>query len=84
MELGVGVFGDAGVDPKTGRRITEAQAIRNIVEAIVLADQVGLGFFGVGEHHTPEVPASAAAPIWPQQLPDDKYQAGQCCNGSGR
>lgn len=63
MELGIGVFGDASVDPKTGWRITEAQAIRNIVEAIVLADQVGLGFFGVGEHHTPEFPASAAAPI---------------------
>jgi alkanesulfonate monooxygenase SsuD/methylene tetrahydromethanopterin reductase-like flavin-dependent oxidoreductase (luciferase family) len=63
MELGIGAFGDASVDPHTGQRISEAQAIRNIVEAIALADQVGLGFFGVGEHHTSEFPASAAAPI---------------------
>src|SRR5579884_1419601 len=63
MELGIGVFGDAGADPCTGQYTSEAQAIRNIVEAIVLADQVGLGFFGVGEHHTAEFPASAAAPI---------------------
>jgi probable LLM family oxidoreductase len=63
VELGIGVFGDAGVDPCTGQQTSEAQAIRNIVEAIALADQVGLGFFGVGEHHTAEFPASAAAPI---------------------
>lgn len=63
MELGIGAFGDANHDPVTGRRISEAQAIRNLVEAIVLADQVGLGWFGVGEHHTPEFPGSAAAPI---------------------
>lgn len=63
MELGIGTFGDANTDPATGRRISEAQAIRNVVEAITLADQVGLDWFGIGEHHTPEFPASAAAPI---------------------
>lgn len=63
MELGIGAFGDANYDPRTGRRISEAQAIRNVVESIILADQVGLGWFGVGEHHTPEFPGSAAAPI---------------------
>ncbi|MGY2130397.1 LLM class flavin-dependent oxidoreductase [Blastococcus sp. SYSU DS0617] len=50
-------------DPATGAYISEAQAIRNVVESIVLAEQVGLDWFGVGEHHTPEFPASAAAPI---------------------
>jgi len=63
MELGIAVFGDANADPTTGRRISEAQAIRNIVEVAVLAEEVGLDWFGVGEHHTPEFPASAAAPI---------------------
>lgn len=63
MELGIGAFGDANFDPATGGRISEAQAIRNVVESIVLADQVGLDWFGVGEHHTPEFPGSAAAPI---------------------
>lgn len=63
MELGIGAFGDANTDPHTGMRISEAQAIRNLVESIVLADQVGLGWFGLGEHHTPEFPGSAAAPV---------------------
>ncbi|HEU0182693.1 MAG TPA: LLM class flavin-dependent oxidoreductase [Agromyces mariniharenae] len=63
MELGIGAFGDANTHPATGRRISEAQAIRNVVESAVLAEQVGLDWFGVGEHHTPEFPASAAAPI---------------------
>ena len=63
MELGFAAFGDANWDPETGRRISEAQAIRNVVESAVLADQVGLDWFGIGEHHTPEFPASAGAPI---------------------
>lgn len=63
MELGIGAFGDASLDPTTGRRISEAQAIRNVVESALLAEEVGLDWFGIGEHHTPEFPASAAAPM---------------------
>jgi probable LLM family oxidoreductase len=63
MELGISVFGDASPHPTTGQRVSEAQAIRNIQEAAVLTEEVGLDWFGVGEHHTPEFPASAAAPI---------------------
>ena len=63
MELGIGAFGDANWNPRTGTRISEAQAIRNVVESAVLAEQVGLDWFGIGEHHTPEFPASAGAPI---------------------
>jgi probable LLM family oxidoreductase len=63
MELGIGAFGDANRDPKTGRRISEAQAIRNVVESIEVAEQSGLDWFGLGEHHTPEFPVSAAAVV---------------------
>ena len=63
MELGVAVFGDASAHPGTGQRVSEAQAIRNIQEAAILTEEVGLDWFGIGEHHTPEFPASAAAPI---------------------
>ncbi|QTV80164.1 LLM class flavin-dependent oxidoreductase [Microbacterium sp. NIBRBAC000506063] len=65
MELGIGAFGDASRDPHTGTRISEAQAVRNAVESIVLAEQAGLDWFGVGEHHTPEFPVSAGAPCSP-------------------
>jgi alkanesulfonate monooxygenase SsuD/methylene tetrahydromethanopterin reductase-like flavin-dependent oxidoreductase (luciferase family) len=37
--------------------------MRNLREAIALADAAGLDYFGVGEHHTYEMPASAGAVI---------------------
>jgi len=63
MELGIYSFGDVQIDPKTGKRGSTAQAQRNLLEAIRLADQVGLDFFGIGEHHTRDMPASAATVI---------------------
>src|SRR5690606_24850706 len=51
-----------------GAPLSDAQTIRNTVEQAVLADQVGLHFFGVGEHHrrefaisSPEIVLAAAA-----------------------
>jgi hypothetical protein len=50
VELGLDTFGDVTVDGD-GHRLSEAQVIRNVVEEAVLADRLGLDFFGVGEHH---------------------------------
>jgi probable LLM family oxidoreductase len=63
MELGVYSFGDTPRDPRTGQFGSTADAMRNLLEAIRLADEVGLDYFGVGEHHTVEMPASAAAVV---------------------
>ena len=63
MELGVYSFGDVQRDPTTGKLGSTADAMRNLLEAIRLADEVGLDYFGIGEHHTYEMPASAAAVI---------------------
>src|SRR5215213_3398994 len=63
MELGVYTFGSAARDEATGRPVSSAQAQRNLVEAIKVADEVGLDYFGIGEHHTEEMPASAAATV---------------------
>jgi len=63
MELGVYSFGDVQKDPVTGKLGSTAEAMRNLVEAIRVADQAGLDYFGVGEHHTREMPASAAAVV---------------------
>lgn len=63
MELGIYSFGDVQRDPKTGGLGSTAQATRNLFEAIKLADEVGLDYFGIGEHHTREMPASAAPVI---------------------
>lgn len=63
MELGIYSFGDVQRDPKTGELGSTAEAQRNLFEAIKLADEVGLDYFGIGEHHTREMPASAAPVI---------------------
>ena len=58
IELGLDTFGDVTVAPD-GRLLTQAEVLRNVVEEGVLADQVGLAFFGVGEHHRPDFSISA-------------------------
>ncbi|CAN5123852.1 LLM class flavin-dependent oxidoreductase [soil metagenome] len=63
MQLGVYSFGSTARDPETGVVDSTAAAMRNLLEAIRLADEVGLEYFGIGEHHTPEMPASAAATV---------------------
>ncbi len=63
MELGVYSFGDVQRDPATGKLGSTAEAMRNLLEAIKLSDEVGLDYFGIGEHHTYEMPASAATVV---------------------
>ncbi|MCA1322238.1 LLM class flavin-dependent oxidoreductase [Bacillus tianshenii] len=61
MELGISTFVETTPDPITGEVISHAQRIREVVEEIVLADQVGLDVFGVGEHHREDFAASSPA-----------------------
>jgi alkanesulfonate monooxygenase SsuD/methylene tetrahydromethanopterin reductase-like flavin-dependent oxidoreductase (luciferase family) len=57
--LGLDTFGDRTND-KDDRPDSHGQTIRNVVEQGVLADQVGVDFFGIGEHHTEDFPMPAA------------------------
>jgi probable LLM family oxidoreductase len=61
LELGLDTFGDVTGDA-SGTALPHAQVLRNLVEQGVLADEVGVDFIGLGEHHredfavsTPEV-----------------------------
>ncbi|SDH28985.1 LLM class flavin-dependent oxidoreductase [Microbacterium pygmaeum] len=56
--FGLDTFGDITLDSE-GRRLSDAETIRNVVDEAVLADEVGLAFFGVGEHHRPEFAISS-------------------------
>ncbi|MCS5720164.1 LLM class flavin-dependent oxidoreductase [Herbiconiux sp. CPCC 205763] len=56
--LGLDTFGDVPFDD-TGRPVNHAQTIRFLIEQGILADQVGIDFFGIGEHHTDDYPLSA-------------------------
>jgi hypothetical protein len=58
FELGVYSFGNTPRSADGGPRAT-AQAIRDALEAVKLADEVGLEFFGFGEHHTRSMPVSS-------------------------
>ena len=58
MELGLYTFGELAPDRETGRTSPRA-CLRELVDEIVLADQVGLDVFGVGEHHRPDFAVSA-------------------------
>ncbi len=61
MELGIYTFAELAPDPRTGRQIGPGERLRNLIEEIVLADQVGLDVFGVGEHHRADYVVSAPA-----------------------
>ncbi|WP_431247133.1 LLM class flavin-dependent oxidoreductase [Leifsonia xyli] len=58
MELGIDTFGDVTLD-EHGEPLPQAQVLRNVVAEGVLADRVGLDFFGVGEHHRADFAVSA-------------------------
>lgn len=58
LELGLDTFGDVTVDAD-GATLPYAQVIRNVVDQAVLADEVGVDFFGVGEHHRDDFAISA-------------------------
>jgi probable LLM family oxidoreductase len=58
LVLGLDTFGDLTHD-RYERPDSHAQTIRNVVEQGVLADEVGVDFFGIGEHHTGDFPMPA-------------------------
>jgi len=58
IEFGLDTFGGV-TDDQAGDPVPHPQVIRDIVDEAVLADSVGLDFFGVGEHHRPDFAVSS-------------------------
>lgn len=63
MEIGISTFLETTPDPVTGEVISHAERLREAVEEIVLADQVGLDVYGIGEHHRADYAGSAPAVV---------------------
>ncbi len=61
MEIGICTFADVGTHPITKETIAPYQRLRNLMEEIELADQLGLDVFAVGEHHRPDYAISSPA-----------------------
>src|SRR6516165_7598016 len=58
LEFGLDTFGDVtrGAD---GTTLSHAQVIRNVIDEAVLADELGVDFIGLGEHHRADFAISA-------------------------
>ncbi len=63
MQIGVDSFGAVISEPATGVTLSPVERMDNLLEEIVLADQVGLDVFGIGEHHRSEFVDSAPSVI---------------------
>jgi len=50
LKFGLDTFGDTQHDD-AGNPISAGQTIRNVVDQAVLADELGLDYFSIGEHH---------------------------------
>src|SRR5437773_1565995 len=62
MQIGLDSFVAAPVDAG-GRAVDPARHLSELLEAITLADEVGLDVFGIGEHHRREFLDSAPTVI---------------------
>jgi probable LLM family oxidoreductase len=58
VEFGIDTFGDVTIGAD-GKPLHQAQVIRNVLDEAILADQVGVDFIGVGEHHRSDFAISA-------------------------
>src|SRR5436190_4914700 len=58
LELGLDTFGDITAGPD-GQLLPHAQVIRDVIDEAILADSLGVDFFGVGEHHRADFAVSA-------------------------
>lgn len=58
LELGLDTFGDV-TKAADSSLLSHAEVIRNVIAEAVLADRLGLDFFGVGEHHRADFSISA-------------------------
>jgi len=63
MQLGLYSFAENTADPETGVVQAPAERLKDLLEEIELADQLGLDFYGLGEHHRPDFTASAPVTI---------------------
>ncbi len=58
MELGIGMFGDLHINEK-GQVQPAGERMKELIEEIKLMDELGLDFYGIGEHHRPDYAVSA-------------------------
>lgn len=63
MEIGISTFVENTPNPETGKLLSPAQRMKQLMEEIALADQVGLDVYAIGEHHRPDFVVSSPATV---------------------
>jgi probable LLM family oxidoreductase len=63
MELGISSFAELTPDPVTGKTISGHRRMMDLMEEIVLADQLGLDVYALGEHHRPDFIVSSPSVV---------------------
>lgn len=63
FEVGIYTLADLGPDPFSGKTISPKQRMDEIIKAAILADEIGLDIFGVGEHHRLDYVVSSPAVV---------------------
>lgn len=63
MELGLYSFAENTTEHFSGRLQSPQERLADLVEEIALADQLGLAFYGLGEHHRADFVASSPVTI---------------------
>jgi probable LLM family oxidoreductase len=63
MEIGIYTFADITPNASGGTKYGAHQRLKDLMEEIELAEQVGLDIFAVGEHHRPDYAVSAPAVV---------------------
>ncbi|MBP9212702.1 MAG: LLM class flavin-dependent oxidoreductase, partial [Bacteroidetes bacterium] len=63
MELGIYSFVEIPLDANNKPLMPPAERMKNLMEEIVLAEQLGLDVFALGEHHRPEYIVSSPAVV---------------------
>ncbi len=63
MELGLTTFAETYVEPHWGTPIDAGQRLRQVIEEVQKAEEVGLDVYGIGEHHRPDFASSAPAVV---------------------
>ncbi|HRE79741.1 MAG TPA: LLM class flavin-dependent oxidoreductase, partial [Opitutaceae bacterium] len=61
FQIGIDSFVETSFDPRKRAQMSEADRVRDLLEEITLADDVGLDVYGIGEHHRKEYVSSAPA-----------------------
>lgn len=63
MEIGVYTLARVAADPHTGALQTPEEHMRDLLDEIELADELGFDLYGIGENHRPDYAVSAPAVV---------------------